>query len=47
MIDSRVERKVERNTDAWIRLMLVAFVANGCGPFGLKVLAEQVLPYFK
>jgi multidrug transporter EmrE-like cation transporter len=24
----------------WFRLMLIAFVANGIGPFGLKVLAE-------
>lgn len=27
----------------WLRLMLVAFVANGIGPFGLKVLTEQGL----
>lgn len=27
----------------WLRLMLVAFVANGLGPFGLKMLAEKRL----
>ena len=27
----------------WIRLMLLAFVANGLGPFGLKVLDEAGL----
>lgn len=27
----------------WLRLMLVAFVANGISPFGLKVLTEQGL----
>lgn len=27
----------------WLRLMLVAFVANGIGPFGLKILTEQGL----
>jgi len=32
-----------RNTDIWMRLMLVAFVANGIGPFGLKVLAMRGL----
>jgi drug/metabolite transporter (DMT)-like permease len=38
--------KAGRNTDIWIRLMLVAFLANGIGPFGLKVLAMQGLePY--
>jgi len=31
----------KRNTDAWVRLMLVAFLANGLGPFGLKVLATR------
>ena len=43
MIESCVERKAERNTDTWIRLMLVAFLANGLGPFGLKVLTERGL----
>lgn len=32
-----------RDTNIWIRLMLVAFVANGIGPFGLKVLATRGL----
>ncbi len=34
-----------RQTDAsvWLQLMLVAFVANGLGPFGLKVLSERGL----
>jgi drug/metabolite transporter (DMT)-like permease len=27
----------------WIRLMLVAYVMNGLGPFGLKVMAEMGL----
>ncbi len=27
----------------WARLMLLAFVANGLGPFGLKILAEHSL----
>ncbi len=27
----------------WLRLMLVAFVANGIGPFGLKILSEEGL----
>ena len=27
----------------WLQLMLVAFVANGIGPFGLKILSEQGL----
>ena len=27
----------------WIRLMMVAFVMNGLGPFGLKVMAEKGL----
>jgi hypothetical protein len=25
----------------WLRLMLIAFVANGLGPFGLKIMAEK------
>lgn len=32
-----------RDSGAWLRLMLVAFVANGIGPFGLKILSEQGL----
>jgi multidrug transporter EmrE-like cation transporter len=27
----------------WLRLMAVAFVANGLGPFGLKIMAEKGL----
>ncbi len=27
----------------WLRLMLIAFVANGLGPFGLKIVAEKGL----
>jgi drug/metabolite transporter (DMT)-like permease len=34
---------VTRQTDSgvWLRLMLIAFVTNGLGPFGLKVLSER------
>jgi multidrug transporter EmrE-like cation transporter len=38
---------VGRNTDIWIRLMLVAFLANGIGPFGLKVLATRGLAAYQ
>lgn len=31
------------DSGVWLRLMLVAFVANGIGPFGLKVLSEEGL----
>lgn len=31
------------NTNLWFRLMLVSFVANGLGPFGLKILTERGL----
>lgn len=31
----------ERDAGVWLRLMLVAFVANGIGPFGLKILTEM------
>jgi multidrug transporter EmrE-like cation transporter len=31
------------DSGVWLRLMLVAFVANGIGPFGLKILTEQGL----
>jgi drug/metabolite transporter (DMT)-like permease len=27
----------------WLRFMLIAFVANGLGPFGLKIVAEKGL----
>lgn len=30
-------------TSTWLRLMLIAFVANGLGPFGLKIMAEKGL----
>ena len=32
-----------RDAGVWLRLMLVAFVANGIGPFGLKILSEEGL----
>lgn len=35
--------KSKRDTRLWSRLMLVAFFANGVGPFGLKVLATRGL----
>lgn len=31
------------NSSKWLRLMLMAFVANGLGPFGLKVIAQKGL----
>ena len=31
----------------WFRLMLVSFVANGLGPFGLKVLTERGLAAYQ
>ena len=31
------------NSSTWLRLMLIAFVANGLGPFGLKMIAEKGL----
>jgi len=43
MTGTSTARRAGRRTDVWIRLMLVAFLANGIGPFGLKVLAEQGL----
>jgi len=47
MVEGSVKRKAERDTGTWIRLMLVAFLANGCGPFGLKVLAENGLAAYQ
>ena len=35
--------RVTRDSGVWLRLMLVAFLANGIGPFGLKILSEQGL----
>ena len=32
-----------RDSNVWLRLMLIAFVANGIGPFGLKILSERGL----
>ena len=32
-----------RDSGVWLRLMLIAFVANGIGPFGLKILSEEGL----
>lgn len=37
------DTKANRNTDLWARLMLIALLANGIGPFGLKVLAMRGL----
>ncbi len=34
---------VRGDSGVWLRLMLVAFLANGTGPFGLKILSEQGL----
>lgn len=30
-------------SSTWLRLMMIAFVANGLGPFGLKMIAEKGL----
>lgn len=30
-------------SSSWMRLMLIAFAANGLGPFGLKMIAEKGL----
>jgi multidrug transporter EmrE-like cation transporter len=38
-----IAAKAKRDTELWARLMLVAFFANGLGPFGLKVLATRGL----
>jgi multidrug transporter EmrE-like cation transporter len=32
-----------RDSGLWLRLMLIAFLANGIGPFGLKILSERGL----
>ena len=39
--------KSKRDTTTWARLMLVAFFANGLGPFGLKVLATRGLAAYQ
>ena len=36
-------RAAMSETSIWFRLMLVSFVANGLGPFGLKILTERGL----
>ncbi|MCL4797721.1 MAG: hypothetical protein KJZ84_24365 [Bryobacteraceae bacterium] len=43
----RTDEAVTNNAGIWFRLMLVAFFANGFGPFGLKILTERGLagPY--
>ena len=39
--------KPKHDTGVWARLMLVAFFANGVGPFGLKVLATRGLAAYQ
>ena len=39
--EARAGAGVKRDSGVWIRLMLLAFVTNGLGPFGLKVLDEK------
>lgn len=34
---------MNRDAGTWLQLMLIAFLANGIGPFGLKVLTERGL----
>lgn len=34
---------MKRDAGVWMQLMLIAFLANGIGPFGLKVLTERGL----
>jgi drug/metabolite transporter (DMT)-like permease len=34
---------MKKDPSRWLQLMLVAFAANGLGPFGLKVLSERGL----
>lgn len=34
---------MSRESGVWLRLMLIAFLANGIGPFGLKILSERGL----
>lgn len=38
---------MKRDSGVWMRLMLIAFVTNGLGPFGLKVLNEKGLASFQ
>ena len=32
---------MKRDSRVWLQMMLIAFLTNGLGPFGLKVLTEQ------
>ena len=43
MAEAATEKAKSRDTGTWLRLMLVAFAANGLGPFGLKVLTARNL----
>ncbi|HVT93382.1 MAG TPA: hypothetical protein VHD76_11105 [Bryobacteraceae bacterium] len=38
---------MKRDSRLWIQLMAVAFVTNGLGPFGLKILSERGLAGFQ
>ncbi len=38
---------MKRDSGTWLRLMLLAFVTNGLGPFGLKVLSERGLASYQ
>ena len=38
---------MKRDTGVWFRLMLIAFLSNGLGPFGLKILNERNLSTFQ
>lgn len=38
---------MKHDSGVWLRLMLIAFVANGLGPFGLKVINERGLAGFQ
>jgi drug/metabolite transporter (DMT)-like permease len=42
-----IAAKPKHDTSLWARLMLVAFFANGVGPFGLKVLATRGLAAYQ
>jgi drug/metabolite transporter (DMT)-like permease len=38
---------MKTDSGVWLRLMLIAFVTNGLGPFGLKILTERGLSGFQ
>lgn len=38
---------MKRDSGLWLQLMLLAFVTNGLGPFGLKILSERNLAEFQ